>query len=65
MSEIDARMEHAMIEGHGVPALYARDERARWARQARFLAWLGVSWHGVEAAMAVGAGLVAGSVALR
>jgi divalent metal cation (Fe/Co/Zn/Cd) transporter len=39
-------------------------ERERLVRQAKLLAWLGVGWHGVEAAIAVGAGLVAGSIAL-
>lgn len=39
-------------------------ERARLVRRARLLAWLGVGWHGVEAAVAVGAGLAAGSIAL-
>lgn len=39
-------------------------ERERLVRRAKLLAWLGVGWHGAEAAIAVGAGLVAGSVAL-
>jgi divalent metal cation (Fe/Co/Zn/Cd) transporter len=33
-------------------------------RRARFLAWLGLGWHAVEAAVAIGAGVVAGSIAL-
>ena len=33
-------------------------------RRARFLAWVGLGWHGIEAAVAIGAGLVASSVAL-
>ena len=41
-----------------------RAERERLVRRAKQLAWLGVGWHGVEAAIAVGAGLVAGSIAL-
>jgi divalent metal cation (Fe/Co/Zn/Cd) transporter len=40
------------------------DEQVRLVRRAKLLAWLGVGWHGVEAAIAVGAGLVAGSIAL-
>jgi divalent metal cation (Fe/Co/Zn/Cd) transporter len=40
------------------------DERERLIRRAKQLAWLGVGWHGLEAAVAVGAGLVAGSIAL-
>jgi divalent metal cation (Fe/Co/Zn/Cd) transporter len=39
-------------------------ERERLVRRAKLLAWLGVGWHGVEAAIAVGAGIVAGSIAL-
>jgi divalent metal cation (Fe/Co/Zn/Cd) transporter len=38
--------------------------QAKLVRQARMLAWLGVGWHGIEAAIAVGAGIVAGSIAL-
>jgi divalent metal cation (Fe/Co/Zn/Cd) transporter len=33
-------------------------------RRAKGLAWLGVGWHAIEAAIAVGAGLAAGSIAL-
>jgi divalent metal cation (Fe/Co/Zn/Cd) transporter len=33
-------------------------------RRARLLARLGLAWHGVEAAVAIGAGLAAGSIAL-
>ncbi len=39
-------------------------EPARLVRRAKILAWLGVGWHGIEAAVAVGAGLAAGSIAL-
>lgn len=39
-------------------------ERAHLVRQAKLLAWLGVGWHGVEAAVAIGAGIAAGSIAL-
>ena len=39
-------------------------ERERLVRRARLLAWLGIGWHGVEATVAVGAGLAAGSIAL-
>ncbi len=39
-------------------------ERERLFRRAKQLAWLGVGWHGIEAAIAVGAGLLAGSIAL-
>ncbi len=39
-------------------------ERDRLVRRARQLAWLGIGWHGIEAAVAIGAGLAASSVAL-
>ena len=39
-------------------------ERAWLVRRARLLAWLGLGWHAVEAAVAIGAGIAASSVAL-
>jgi divalent metal cation (Fe/Co/Zn/Cd) transporter len=39
-------------------------ERERLVRRAKLLAWLGVGWHGIEATIAIGAGVVAGSIAL-
>jgi divalent metal cation (Fe/Co/Zn/Cd) transporter len=39
-------------------------ERYHLVKRAKLLAWLGVSWHGIEAAIAIGAGIVAGSIAL-
>ena len=39
-------------------------DRARWVRRAQRLAWAGLGWHLVEAAVAVAAGVAAGSVAL-
>ena len=44
-------------------ALLAR-ERLRLQRRARFLAWSGIAWHFIEFAIAVGAGIAAGSIAL-
>ena len=40
------------------------DQRELLLRRARMLARLGVGWHGIEAAIAVGAGVAAGSIAL-
>jgi divalent metal cation (Fe/Co/Zn/Cd) transporter len=40
------------------------NERARWERRARLLAWAGNAWHLVEFAIAMGAGIAAGSIAL-
>src|SRR5690348_8230643 len=45
-------------------ASHTPDDRARWMRRTRLLAWLGVCWHVVEATVAVGAGIAAGSIAL-
>jgi divalent metal cation (Fe/Co/Zn/Cd) transporter len=39
-------------------------ERDRLVRRAKLLAWLGVGWHGIEATVAILAGLAAGSIAL-
>ena len=39
-------------------------ERDRLVRRAKQLAWLGIGWHGIEAAVAIGAGLAASSIAL-
>ena len=39
-------------------------ELQKLVHRAKLLAWLGVGWHGIEAAIAVGAGIVAGSIAL-
>jgi divalent metal cation (Fe/Co/Zn/Cd) transporter len=46
------------------PARLAPAERARLERQTRFLAWGGIGWHVVEFAIAIAAGLAAGSIAL-
>jgi divalent metal cation (Fe/Co/Zn/Cd) transporter len=46
------------------PAGPSGPERARLVQRARLLAWAGLGWHGVEAAVAVGAGVAASSVAL-
>jgi divalent metal cation (Fe/Co/Zn/Cd) transporter len=39
-------------------------DRALLVRRARVLAWAGLAWHGVEAAVAIAAGVAASSVAL-
>jgi divalent metal cation (Fe/Co/Zn/Cd) transporter len=39
-------------------------ERERLVARAKALAWVGVGWHGIEAAIAIGAGIAAGSIAL-
>jgi divalent metal cation (Fe/Co/Zn/Cd) transporter len=38
--------------------------RDRLVRRAKTFAWIGVGWHGVEATIAIGAGLAASSIAL-
>lgn len=40
------------------------DDRGRLVRRARHLAWIGNAWHSIEFAIAVSAGIAAGSVAL-
>jgi divalent metal cation (Fe/Co/Zn/Cd) transporter len=42
----------------------ASSPRVRLVRRARFLAWVGLGWHAVEAGVAIAAGVIAGSVAL-
>jgi divalent metal cation (Fe/Co/Zn/Cd) transporter len=42
----------------------ARRPRAQLVHRARLLAWIGLGWHGVEASVAIAAGVIAGSVAL-
>jgi divalent metal cation (Fe/Co/Zn/Cd) transporter len=42
----------------------ADDERLRLQRRARQLAWGGIAWHVVEFAIAIAAGIAAGSIAL-
>jgi divalent metal cation (Fe/Co/Zn/Cd) transporter len=39
-------------------------ERLKLQRRARLLAWSGIAWHFIEFAIAVGAGIAAGSIAL-
>jgi divalent metal cation (Fe/Co/Zn/Cd) transporter len=46
------------------PLLVAVPSRERLVRRTRLLAWVGLGWHLVEAAVAIVAGVVAGSVAL-
>jgi divalent metal cation (Fe/Co/Zn/Cd) transporter len=56
----------ARVEAPVIAARRALDpiERARLIRRAKLLAWGGNAWHFVEFAIAVGAGIAAGSVAL-
>lgn len=42
----------------------ATGQRAALIRRARLLAWIGLGWHGIEASVAIAAGVLAGSVAL-
>ena len=41
-----------------------RGDRAKLERRARSLAWVGIAWHVVEFAIAISAGIAAGSIAL-
>jgi divalent metal cation (Fe/Co/Zn/Cd) transporter len=46
------------------PALWRSEDWLRTARLTRLLSWLGLVWLGIEGAVAIGAGLIAGSIAL-
>jgi len=48
----------------GQRPVLAREDRARFERRAKLLAWAGNGWHLVEFAIALAAGIAAGSVAL-
>lgn len=39
-------------------------DRERLVKRAKLLAWIGLGWHGIEAAVAIGAGIIASSIAL-
>jgi divalent metal cation (Fe/Co/Zn/Cd) transporter len=54
------------MESGALPLASARPElgRPQLVRRAKFLARLGLGWHAIEAAVAIGAGLAASSVAL-
>ena len=45
-------------------SIAADTSRERLIQRAKLLAWVGVGWHAVEAAVAIGAGVAAGSIAL-
>jgi divalent metal cation (Fe/Co/Zn/Cd) transporter len=49
---------------HVAASTSATGSRASLVRRTRRLAWIGLGWHGIEAAVAIAAGVVAGSVAL-
>src|ERR671939_2009485 len=59
-----------MTEGQGliplapVRSAAAAAQRRQLERQARLLAWGGIGYHVLEAAVALGAGIAAGSIAL-
>jgi divalent metal cation (Fe/Co/Zn/Cd) transporter len=56
---------HTLPVARSSPALpTVEPHREQLIRTARLLAWLGVGWHGIEAAVAIVAGVVAGSIAL-
>ena len=51
----------AQVQG---ASLQGSADRARLVRRAKVLAWSGIGWHFVEFAIALGAGIAAGSIAL-
>jgi divalent metal cation (Fe/Co/Zn/Cd) transporter len=54
------------MESGALPLVVSKPDPRRLAlvRRARFLAWLGLGWHAIEAAVAVAAGIAASSIAL-
>ncbi len=46
------------------PAGHARHDWVRAAKRARFLSWISLVWMGAEGAIAITAGILAGSIAL-
>jgi divalent metal cation (Fe/Co/Zn/Cd) transporter len=52
------------LELHIAPARGLADQRLRLARRARLLSWLSLAWMTVEGAVAILAGIAAGSIAL-
>lgn len=53
-----------MSEGLALPGAHPTDEWLRAARRARVLSWVSLAWMGVEGAVAITAGVLAGSIAL-
>lgn len=49
---------------HSLPHVHQPAEHATLVRRAKLLAWGGLAWHGIEASIALIAGVVAGSIAL-
>lgn len=47
-----------------LPVAPSAPDRARLVRRAQVLAWIGLGWHFAEAAVAIGAGIAASSIAL-
>lgn len=58
-----ARLSEQLLTLQRIPVSPAKD-RDRLQRRARLLAWGGNAWHLVEFAVALGAGIAAGSIAL-
>jgi divalent metal cation (Fe/Co/Zn/Cd) transporter len=54
------------VESTALPVIPSApgQDREHLVRRAKLLARLGLAWHGIEAAVAIGAGVVAGSIAL-
>jgi divalent metal cation (Fe/Co/Zn/Cd) transporter len=56
-------MAQQLVDITAVPTALPQ-ERTRLQRRARRLAWGGIGWHFIEFAIAIGAGIAAGSIAL-
>jgi divalent metal cation (Fe/Co/Zn/Cd) transporter len=62
--QLDSLAARAELPGPGSRPELSPLERARLQRRAKLLAWGGNAWHLIEFAIAVGAGIAAGSIAL-
>jgi divalent metal cation (Fe/Co/Zn/Cd) transporter len=54
------------VESGALPLVVSQPDprRTKLVRRARFLAWLGIGWHALEATIALAAGIAASSIAL-
>jgi divalent metal cation (Fe/Co/Zn/Cd) transporter len=60
VSTVELQVAPTRVEPSAPPSR----ERERLVRRAKRLAWLGLGWHGIEATIALAAGVTAGSIAL-
>ena len=64
MSEPLLQLGQLRVPTTPIPPLVIGSERAALEKRARTLAWVGIGWHVAEFAVAIAAGVAAGSIAL-